>query len=157
MIISLIDVCIHLELNNTRFFFKIIISVIVKVWLSIEMIAEKKIVIFLQYIEYYSFTSMHVYLCNKHLCNKNMNLIMYEQIFMLIIANIYQLSMSVFFNYLGDFYYTVENFAQDWRSLIVFRRCIGLLFVTLPCSSRFILFSYFLLSHKQSRRTEFND
>jgi len=26
--------------------------------------AEKKIVIFLQYIRYYSFTSMYIYLCN---------------------------------------------------------------------------------------------
>ena len=56
----------HLELNSIRFFFKIMILVIYRQSLIINRDdnCREKIVIFLQYMGYYSFTSIHIYLWN---------------------------------------------------------------------------------------------
>jgi len=82
----------------------------------------------------------------EYLCNKHHDLIMYEpniyvnnsKYISIVDVSVFQLPWRLLLY--------CRKFAQDWRSLIVFRRCIGLPFVTLPCLSRFILFSHFLLS-----------
>jgi len=62
----------HLEFNNIRFFFKIVISVHRQsLIINRDDNYREKIIIFLQYIGHYSFTSMHIYLWNIYIIKKS--------------------------------------------------------------------------------------
>jgi len=87
--------------------------------------AEKKIVIFRQYIRYYIIKSMHTYLYSIYII-KIMNLIMYHRNiyvnnhkFLLIIDNIIVLQLS---SGLARSYH--KNLSKAGGSLIIFRRCL---------------------------------